>query len=84
MKVWPIARVVLLVTVVGMAAVGFFLRGEAQAGIFFGSGAAMLALLLGEIRYRLRELGHGRRGRRSFSLGWLSALNTARILAEVR
>ncbi len=58
--------------------IGFFLRGEAQAGIFFGSGAAMLVLLLGEIRYRLRHFGRSGGFNRSFSLWRLSALNTAR------
>jgi ABC-type antimicrobial peptide transport system permease subunit len=77
-QVWAILRVALLVLVVGLAVAGFFIRGEAQAGIFFGSGALMLMLLLGEIRYRLRELGSGRGSKGSFSLGRLSALNTAR------
>ena len=55
---------------------GFYMHGEAQAGIFFTSGAAVLALLLGEIRHWLRA--RGGRSHKLFSLVRLSALNTAR------
>ncbi len=65
------------------------MHGEEQAGIFFGSGAAVLVLLLGEIRYQLRNfrgwagtltpaLSRRERGRKSFALWQLSAINTAR------
>lgn len=73
---WPMFRVVLVVLAVVMCAAGFFMRGEAQAGIFFTSGAVVLALLLGEIRHLLRS--HGGRAHKVFSLVRLSALNTAR------
>jgi putative ABC transport system permease protein len=73
---WSMIRFVLVVLAVGMCVAGFFMHGEEQAGIFFTSGAAMLALLLGEIRYRLRS--HRGRPHRLFSLMRLSALNTAR------
>ena len=75
---WPAVRVVLGVLAVVLCVVGFFLQGESQAGSFFGSGAAVLALLLGEIRYRLRDLAQQSSDRRSLSLWELSALNTAR------
>ncbi len=58
--------------------IGFFVQGEAQAGSFFGSGAAMLILLLGEVRHRFRHLGRGGGIVRTFSLPQLSMLNTAR------
>lgn len=75
---WPVWRVVLAVLVVVQCAVGFFLQGEAQAGIFFGSGAAALVLMLGEVGHWLRKSRHGGGFDRSFSLVKLSALNTAR------
>jgi ABC-type lipoprotein release transport system permease subunit len=75
---WPMFRAVIAALVVMQCVIGFFLQGEAQAGIFFGSGAAMLVLLLGEIRHRLRHLGRDSSSNRSFSLLRLSALNTAR------
>ncbi|HEX3598748.1 MAG TPA: ABC transporter permease, partial [Lacipirellulaceae bacterium] len=74
---WPVLRAVFVGLVVVQCAAGFYLTGESQAGVFFGSGAAMLVLLLGEARYRLRYLRPGSSGR-SFSLLRLSALNTAR------
>ncbi len=46
---WPMIRVVLVALAVAMCAAGFYMHGEAQAGIFFASGAVALALLLGEI-----------------------------------
>lgn len=75
---WPALRIVLAALIVLQCIIGFFLQGEAQAGTFFGSGAAMLALLLGEVRYRLRHFGREWSFERSFTLPWLSALNTAR------
>jgi hypothetical protein len=77
-KLWSISRLILIVLVIGQAMAGFFMRGEAQAGVFFGSGAAMLVLLLGEVRYRLRQAALARPTLGLFSLGKLSALNTAR------
>lgn len=73
---WPMFRVVLVGLGVVMCGAGFFMHGEAQAGIFFTSGAAVLALLLGEIRYWLRA--RGGKSQKLFSLMRLSALNTAR------
>jgi putative ABC transport system permease protein len=75
---WPMARVVLGGCAAALCVVGFLLHGESQAGSFFGSGAAVLALLLGEIRFRLRGLALQLSERRSLSLWNLSALNTAR------
>jgi putative ABC transport system permease protein len=73
---WPLVRLVLVVLAVLTCAAGFFMHGEAQAGVFFTSGAVVLALLLGEIRHQLRA----RRARvqNVFSLMRLSAINTAR------
>jgi putative ABC transport system permease protein len=73
---WPTIRVVLAVLAVVMCVAGFYMHGEEQAGIFFTSGAAVLVLLLGEIRHRLRA--HGGMSHKLFTLVRLSALNTAR------
>jgi putative ABC transport system permease protein len=73
---WPMVRGALVLLSIAMCVAGFFMHGEAQAGIFFTSGAAVLTLLLGEIRYRLRS--HRGRPHKLFSLARLSALNTAR------
>ena len=75
---WVLWRLVLALLVVIQCATGFFLTGEAQAGVFFGSGAAALVLMLGEIGRWLRKSRHGGGFERSFSLAKLSALNTAR------
>jgi putative ABC transport system permease protein len=73
---WPTIRGVLVLLTIVTICAGFFMHGEAQAGIFFTSGAVVLALVLGEIRYRLRS--HSGRAHQVFSLARLSALNTAR------
>ncbi len=88
---WPVVRVALVVFAALLCVAGFFLHGEAQAGTFFSSGAVVLALLLGEVRSRLRqgtltpalsrrerEEERGRGGRKEFSLWQLSLLNTTR------
>ena len=62
----------------GSRCLGYVLRGEAQAGVFFGSGAVVLVLLLGEVRYQLRTAARSVGGLQSFNLAALSALNTAR------
>jgi hypothetical protein len=59
-------------------ALGFQLQSEAQAGVFFASGATVLLLLLGEIRHRLRHARRTIAASRPFSLAGLSALNVAR------
>ncbi|MCI0332999.1 MAG: ABC transporter permease [Planctomycetes bacterium] len=76
--IWPKARVALVVLIVGLVVGGFKLQGEAQAGAFFGSGAAVLVLLLGEIRRRLAGAGRIVSASRHFSLAKLSRLNAAR------
>jgi putative ABC transport system permease protein len=63
---------------VALCVLGYLMRGEARAGIFFGSGAAVLALLLGEARYQLRRMGRSRPSHRTLSLPTLAAMNTAR------
>ncbi len=75
---WPVFRALLIVLVIGQCVAGFFLQGESQSGSFFGSGAAALALLLGEVRFRLRHLARDRKMDRVFSLRRLSVLNIAR------
>jgi ABC-type antimicrobial peptide transport system permease subunit len=78
---WPRIREALLALAVAMGVVGSMTRGEAKAGVFFASGAVVLALLVGEVRHQFRALaGHARAtaGSRPFSLPVLSALNTAR------
>ncbi len=57
---------------------GFTLQNETQAGVFFGVGALVLVLLLGEARCRLRKAGTAVVRRRRFSFAALTALNTAR------
>lgn len=75
---WPRFREALLALAVGLAVLGYVLRGEAQAGVFFGSGAVVLVLLLGEVRHQLRTAARSVGGLQSFNLAALSALNTAR------
>jgi hypothetical protein len=77
-RLWPVARLILIALIIGQAVAGFFIRGEAQAGVFFGGGAATLVLLLGEVRYRLRQAAVARPTAGLLSLGKLSTLNTAR------
>jgi ABC-type antimicrobial peptide transport system permease subunit len=76
-KLWPRLRIALTTVIILLSVVGIWLQGEAQAGTFFGSGALVLALLLGEIRHRLRGSGQVTR-QRGFSITALSAQNTAR------
>jgi putative ABC transport system permease protein len=78
MSIWPYIRFALILLTVVLILAGFKLNGEAQAGAFFGSGALALALMLGEIRYRLRTARRTTDARRSFTLPSLSALNTTR------
>jgi len=44
-RIWPVARIVLLVLVAIQCVAGFFLEGESKAGSFFGSGFTALVLL---------------------------------------
>jgi putative ABC transport system permease protein len=75
---WPRVREALVALAVALCVIGYLLQGESQAGVFFASGATVLALLLGEVRYQLRKLGRGQSSQRSLSLARLSAINTAR------
>jgi putative ABC transport system permease protein len=75
---WSHIREAMVAAAVALAVLGFVLRGEAQAGVFFCSGAAVLVLLLGEARYQLRTAARNSGGLDSFSLAALSVLNTAR------
>jgi hypothetical protein len=75
---WKLVRMSLIVLIAALSILGFVLREEAQAIVFFGSGAAVLALLIGEIRH---QLGGARRPQLlpgKLNLPALSALNTAR------
>jgi ABC-type antimicrobial peptide transport system permease subunit len=77
-RVWPWTRAALVLSIVALIALGFRLQGETKAGAFFGGGAAVLALLLGEFRRRLRYgTPHSMRAG-PFSMWQLAALNTAR------
>jgi ABC-type antimicrobial peptide transport system permease subunit len=77
-RLWPWLRAALVLATIALVVLGFTLQGEAQAGAFFGSGAAVLALLLGEFRRWLRY-STSRSGQPArFSLWQLSALNTTR------
>ncbi len=75
---WPRLREALVALSVALCVIGYLLQGESRAGIFFASGATVLALLLGEIRFQLRAIGRNRPSHRSLSLAKLSAINTAR------
>jgi ABC-type antimicrobial peptide transport system permease subunit len=75
---WPRWREALIALSVAMGLIGSQVQGEMQAGIFFGSGATLLALLLGEVRYRLRTFGGAKPSSRTLSLPRLAALNLAR------
>jgi putative ABC transport system permease protein len=75
---WPRVREAMVALAVALGIVGYLLQGEARAGIFFVSGAAVLALLLGEVRHQLRLAGQGGASWRQISLPALAALNTAR------
>jgi ABC-type antimicrobial peptide transport system permease subunit len=75
---WPRWREAIVALAVALAILGFVLRGESQAGIFFASGATVLVLLLGEVRYQLRSAARNAAGMQRFNLAALSALNTAR------
>jgi ABC-type antimicrobial peptide transport system permease subunit len=76
--IWPKVRIALLLMISALVAVGFNLQGEAQAGAFFGSGAAALALMLGEVRRWLRNAGRAAAALGPLSLPKLSRLNAAR------
>ncbi len=75
---WPVVRIALAFVVLVLVGLGFMLHDETQAGAFFGVGAFVLLLLLGEARYRLRKAGTAVARRRRFSFAALTALNTAR------
>lgn len=76
--IWQIARILLLLLIAGIVPLGFRLQGEAQAGVFFGSGALVLVLLLGEVRHQLRLTNRSANVSRNLSLFKLSRLNAAR------
>jgi hypothetical protein len=75
---WAKVRAALAGMVAVLSVAGIWLNGEDRAGAFFGSGAAVLVLLLGEIRHRLAFDARSAGARRGLSLAKLSALNTAR------
>jgi len=75
---WPRVREALVALAIALCVIGYLLQGESQAGVFFASGATVLTLLLGEVRYQLRKLGRTQPSQRSLSLARLSAINTAR------
>lgn len=75
---WSRWREAALALSVALALIGTQVDGEMRAGIFFGSGAVVLALLLGEVRHRLRQLGQSNTAPASFSLARLAALNLTR------
>jgi hypothetical protein len=74
---WAKLRIVLAAATVGLVAMGFTLRDEAQAGVFFGSGAAVLLLMLGEVQHQLRA-GRSTDTGRGLSMLGLAARNTTR------
>ncbi|MEX0641875.1 MAG: ABC transporter permease [Pirellulales bacterium] len=78
LAIWSILRIAFMLLTIALGYAGSKLNGEAQAGAFFGSGAVVLALLLGEIRHRLRTAHRTTNPNRAFTLPVLSTLNTAR------
>lgn len=78
MALWPILRLALAILAIGLCLAGFYLQYEAQTGIFFGSGTAVLLLLLGELRFRLSRSRRGAAIHHRFAIETLAALNTAR------
>jgi ABC-type antimicrobial peptide transport system permease subunit len=80
-SLWPIARRTLVLVVfaaVLFVVIGPGIRSEALAVVFFATGAAVLVLMLGEIRWRLRAPPATSRKASGFSLSTLSGLNIAR------
>jgi ABC-type antimicrobial peptide transport system permease subunit len=80
-SIWPIARwavVLIIFAALLFVVIGPSIRSEALAGIFFATGAAVLVLILGEIRWRLRAPTKTIRKASGFSLSRLSMLNIAR------
>jgi len=75
---WPRWREALVALSVALGIFGSLVTGEMRAGIFFASGAAVLGLLLGEVRYQLRRLASAPPAQKQFSLPRLAALNLAR------
>ncbi|HEY3393851.1 MAG TPA: ABC transporter permease, partial [Lacipirellulaceae bacterium] len=75
---WAIARAALALLTITLLALSTRVEGEAQAGVFFATGAMVLVLMLGEIRHRLRWKRARAARQRTFALPALSALNTAR------
>lgn len=78
--VWPIARAVLIVFIAGgllYSLLGPRARSETVAGMFFGIGVAVLALLVGEVRYRLGGRRTASPHSSGFTLAGLSARNIA-------
>jgi putative ABC transport system permease protein len=75
---WSRVREAFVALAVALAVLGYVLRGEAQAGVFLCSGAAVLLLLIGETRYQLRMAARNMSELQTFRLAALSALNTTR------
>lgn len=75
---WPRWREALVALSVALSILGSQVTGEVRAGVFFGSGAIVLVLLLGEVRYQLRKLASTPPAQKQFSLSRLAALNLAR------
>jgi putative ABC transport system permease protein len=75
---WPRIREALVALAVALCVIGYLLQGESRVGIFFASGATVLGLLLGEVRYQLRSLGRSKPSQHRLSLVKLAAMNTAR------
>ena len=62
----------------GLVGLGTFLSGEAQAGCFFGCGAAVLAASLCRVSRRFRSYGESSLSVRGLTLAGLAARNVAR------
>jgi putative ABC transport system permease protein len=75
---WPRVREALVALAVALCVIGYLVKGEAQAGIFFASGATVLGLLLTEVHYQLRMQGRTKPSQRSLSVAKLAAMNVAR------
>ncbi|WP_425397703.1 FtsX-like permease family protein [Aeoliella sp.] len=74
---WHLSELMLLAAV-GLAVFGTTIRGEAQAGAFFGVGALVLAGLLGLLRRHWQRAAASRQQVRHMSLVQLALANLAR------
>jgi putative ABC transport system permease protein len=77
-RLYVLSAVGLTIVMTALVFIGQKLGGEAQAGVFFATGALLLVYLLTLLRYRMISRGSRRFSRLEFRLPMLAALNMAR------